>query len=250
MKRNTLIALLLILVSSAQSQITDPRGETAPPPPEFSDMELLETWGWLLAERFALKGLEITEYELELITKGMAAHVAGDRPATELQHSANQMQEYFDQREARILVKQIREGHAAEQAFFDTLWGKPGIQSLGTGLHFEISEEGEGRKPTPNDVVEVHYRGRFINGEEFDSSYRNGQPARFKLNGVIPGWTQGVQQIAKGGKIKLYVPSKLGYGDAGTNGVPAASTLIFDIELLNIISDVAPPSPPELKVEP
>ena len=244
MKKYTLIVILALFASSARSQITDSMQMSGDAQPQYGDLQLLETWGWLLAENFNLKGLEITEFELEAISRGMNAHIRGEAAPTDLQHSVNQMQEYFTQRETRIQIRQMQEGRAAEQAFFDSLWGQPNIQSLGSGLHFEIIEAGEGPKPTPSDVVVVHYSGTFINGEEFDSSYRKGQPARFKLDGVIPGWTQGLQQIAKGGKIKLYVPSKLGYGDAGSGGVPAASTLIFDVELLDILSGADQPSPP------
>jgi len=242
MRRITLLGLVLATVASVPAQVTDSTEPSAQARPEYSDLQLLETWGWLLAQRFNLRNLETTELELEAINRGMEAFIKGEEPPTDLQFSVGQMQAYFTQRETRVREEQIAENTAAEQAFFDSLFGKSGIQSLGSGLHFEILEEGEGPEPDETDVVEVHYRGTFIDGEVFDSSYAKGRPARFRLNGVIPGWTQGLQLIGEGGKIKLYVPAELGYGEMGSEGVPPASTLIFEVELLKVLGDVELPS--------
>jgi len=244
MNKITLVALLALSVSSARSQSAQTANAPSAPPPEYGTLELLETWGWLLAENFNLGGLEISEDELDAISRGMKIYVKGDEAPTNLQFSAPQMQTYFISREANIKARQLKENKAEGQAFFDSLWGKPNYQSLATGLYFEILKEGEGPTPKLSDVVEVHYRGTFLDGKEFDSSFKSGQPARFKLDAVIPGWKQGLQQINKGGKIKIFVPSDLGYGDEGSPGVPPASTLIFEVELLNIFSGtVATPLP-------
>ena len=102
-------------------------------------------------------------------------------------------------------------------------------------MQYIIEREGGDVKPKPTDEVEVHYSGKLLDGTEFDSSYKRNQPTSFPLNGVIPGWTEGLQLIGEGGKIKLFIPSKLGYGARGFPGaIPPFSTLVFDVELLDI----------------
>ena len=104
-----------------------------------------------------------------------------------------------------------------------------------SGLQFTSLREGTGATPGPVDTVRVHYRGTLLNGREFDSSYRNGRPAEFKLNGVIKCWTEALQMMKVGGKAKLVCPSNIAYGEEGIVGaVPRYATLIFEVELLDI----------------
>jgi len=102
---------------------------------------------------------------------------------------------------------------------------------------------GLGAVPKPTDTVKVNYTGTLIDGNVFDSSERQGKPIEFALDKVIPGWTEGLQKIGKGGKIKLFVPPKLGYGDDGRPGIPPGSVLVFDVELLDITSPAAAAAP-------
>jgi FKBP-type peptidyl-prolyl cis-trans isomerase len=95
---------------------------------------------------------------------------------------------------------------------------------------------GNGPKPTAQDVVRVHYKGTLIDGSEFDSSYVRGEPAEFPLDGVIRGWTEGIQLMNTGGKYRLFIPSDLAYGPQGRGPrIPPDSTLVFEVELLDII---------------
>jgi FKBP-type peptidyl-prolyl cis-trans isomerase len=103
-----------------------------------------------------------------------------------------------------------------------------------TGLVYLETTAGEGDEPTAADKVKVHYEGRLIDGTVFDSSYQRGQPLEFPLNGVIKGWTEGLQMMKPGGKAKLTIPSDLAYGDAGTGPIPAKAVLVFDVELLAV----------------
>ena len=98
----------------------------------------------------------------------------------------------------------------------------------------------------PTDTVKVHDTGTLIDGSVFDSSVQRGEPAEFPLDQVIPGWTEGIQKMTKGGKIKLYVPPQLAYGDDGRPGIPPGSTLIFDVELLEIKAPTAASAAPAL----
>jgi FKBP-type peptidyl-prolyl cis-trans isomerase len=121
------------------------------------------------------------------------------------------------------------------QAFLSANAAKPGVHTTPSGLQYKIITEGHGKSPKATDTVLVHYRGTTIDGTEFDSSYKRNEPISFPLNGVIPGWTEGVQLVKEGGKIQLFIPSNLAYGSRGAGGVIAPdSTLIFDIELLKV----------------
>lgn len=110
-----------------------------------------------------------------------------------------------------------------------------GVKTLPSGLQIKTISEGKGKQPKATDTVVVHYRGRLIDGKEFDSSYKRGQPAEFALNRVIKGWTEGLQLLKEGGKAELYVPSNLGYGSQGAGGsIGPDETLIFEVELISV----------------
>jgi FKBP-type peptidyl-prolyl cis-trans isomerase FklB len=106
-----------------------------------------------------------------------------------------------------------------------------------SGLQYEVLATGDGEKPTAASTVRTHYHGTFINGDIFDSSVDRGQPAEFPVGGVIPGWTEALQLMTEGSKWRLYVPYNLAYGEQGSQGaIPPYSTLVFDVELLAIVS--------------
>ena len=112
---------------------------------------------------------------------------------------------------------------------------KAGVTVTKSGLQIETIKEGTGASPTGSDTVKVHYTGRLIDGTVFDSSVERGQPISFPLNGVIPGWTEGLQLMKVGGKAKLVIPPGLGYGAAGAPpSIPPNATLVFEVELLDI----------------
>jgi FKBP-type peptidyl-prolyl cis-trans isomerase len=112
----------------------------------------------------------------------------------------------------------------------------PGIHVTPSGLQYEVQHEGSGEKPHFEDVVRVHYEGTLTNGMVFDSSYSRGEPAEFQLGMVIPGWTEGLQLMSIGSKYRFFIPSDLAYGHRGIEPqIPPYSTLIFDVELLEIL---------------
>ena len=112
---------------------------------------------------------------------------------------------------------------------------KEGVQTLPSGLQYKVIKEGNGKTPKATDEVTTHYKGTLIDGTEFDSSYKRGQPATFPVDGVIPGWTEALQKMKVGAKWQLFIPSNLGYAERGSPPVIGPnSTLIFDIELLEV----------------
>lgn len=112
---------------------------------------------------------------------------------------------------------------------------KEGVITTASGLQYEVIEEGTGVAPIATDMVTVHYHGTLIDGTVFDSSVDRGEPAQFPLNGVIPGWTEGLQLMKEGGKTRFYIPSDLAYGDRGASDlIGPGATLIFDVELIKV----------------
>lgn len=119
-------------------------------------------------------------------------------------------------------------------AFLASNKNKEGVKTTESGLQYEVMKEGTGPKPTETDSVTVNYVGTLINGEEFDNSYKRGEPITFPLNGVIKGWTEGVQLMTEGSKYKFYIPHELGYGTRDVSSIPGGSVLIFEVELLKV----------------
>ena len=129
------------------------------------------------------------------------------------------------------LKPQVKEG----KTFLKANKQKPGVKVTSSGLQYKELKAGAGRSPSASDRVEVHYRGTLVNGEEFDSSYKRGKSVTFPLNGVIKGWTEGLQLMKEGAEYEFYIPPKLGYGSSGSGSIPPDSVLIFKVELIKVL---------------
>lgn len=135
--------------------------------------------------------------------------------------------------------KEAEKGKAACEAgekFLAENAKKEGVVVLPSGLQYVVLTEGSGRKPSATDNVKCHYEGRLTDGTVFDSSYRRGEPAVFPLNGVIAGWTEGVQLMGEGAKFRFFIPYNLAYGERGAGGsIPPYAALVFDVELIEVM---------------
>ena len=155
------------------------------------------------------------------------------------------MTQFQKDTQARYQAKLEEDGarnKAASEKFLADNKGKEGVKTTASGLQYKVVKQGDGPKPLASDKVTVHYTGTLIDGKKFDSSVDRGQPATFPLNGVIPGWTEGLQLMPTGSKFQFYIPSDLAYRQNAPASIGPNQALIFDVELLGIES--APPPQP------
>ena len=173
-----------------------------------------------------------------LVARGLRDAQAGGKTAMTEEEARTAVQQF--QNEVRQKMQSAAQGEDAAnrkagQEFLDANKGKPGVITLPDGLQYKILKEGDGPKPKASDTVSCNYRGTLINGKEFDSSYKRGQPASFPVSGVIKGWTEALELMPVGSKWELYIPADLAYGDRGAGqDIQPGETLIFEIELLGI----------------
>lgn len=132
------------------------------------------------------------------------------------------------------MAEQGKKARAEGAAFMEVNRNNPGVFETKSGLQYQVIKGAEGRKPAATDTVHVHYHGTLLNGQVFDSSVERGEPISFPLNQVIAGWTEGVQLMSIGSKYKFFISADLAYGDQTVGTIPAGSTLIFEVELLDI----------------
>lgn len=155
----------------------------------------------------------------------------------EAQAAIMEMQKEMRDKMQAKMKEEGEDNKKAGDAFLAANKSKDGVVALPSGLQYKILKEGTGAKPTPSDTVECNYRGTLINGTEFDSSYKRGQPATFPVGGVIKGWTEALQLMPVGSKWQLFIPPDLAYGERGAGAdIGPDETLIFDVELLSIKS--------------
>ena len=138
------------------------------------------------------------------------------------------------QKPAGQTIDPLANNKAKSAEFFAKLDAEEGVKKLPSGLRIRMTQDGTGPSPASTDTVRVHYRGTFLDGREFDSSYKRGKPAQFSLMRVVPCWTEGLQLIKTGGKATLWCPSEIAYGDSGRGPIPPGATLQFEVELIEI----------------
>lgn len=167
------------------------------------------------------------------------------------QQAINAFRQEFMMKQQQKQKEQAVKNKAIGEAFMTTNKLVPGIKTLSVTLpngqtsemQYLVITNGSGPTPSASDTVSVNYRGTLLDGTEFDSSYKRGQPAKFPLTGVIKGWTEALKMMSIGSKWKLFIPADLAYGESGRPGIPPNSVLIFEVELLSVEVTPPPPSP-------
>lgn len=178
------------------------------------------------------------EIDLDLVIKGMRDAYSGGKmllSEEEIRTGIDQYQIAVKQKRSQKMAKASEENRKAGEAFLAENGKKEGVVTLPSGLQYKILKAGSGKKPSDTDTVECNYRGTLINGTEFDSSIARGQPATFKVDGVIPGWTEALQLMKEGDKWQLFIPAELAYGERGAPPrIPPQSILVFEVELISV----------------
>jgi len=185
----------------------------------------------------SIKGLG-AEVDQAALNAAINDVLSGSPLKLEAAESTKIKQDFFRKKQEKQMAERKAAGaenKAKGEAFLAENAKKEGVKVTPSGLQYEVIKQGDGPKPKPTDTVKVHYQGTLIDGTEFDSSYKRGQPISFPLNGVIKGWTEGVALMPVGSKYKFYIPSDLAYGERGAGAkIGPNSTLIFTVELLGI----------------
>ena len=179
-----------------------------------------------------LKSMGIEDFNVQDFTQSICDILTDAKTAMSHTEAQKLLNQYFDDKAREKAKDAIAEG----AAFLEANKTRPEVTVTKSGLQYEVLTEGTGRSPKATDKVRCHYEGTLVNGTVFDSSYRRGEPADFPLNGVIPGWTEGVQLMKEGAKYRFYIPYLLGYGERGAgSSIPPYATLIFDVELIKVL---------------
>ena len=165
--------------------------------------------------------------------------IAGEKLKVSDSEAQTIVQDFFKKQEEKQCAAAAEAGKAAREAgekYLAENAKKEGVVTLPSGLQYKVLTEGNGKKPKATDKVKCHYEGMLIDGTLFDSSIQRGEPATFPLNGVIAGWTEGLQLMAEGSKYRLFIPYNLGYGERGAGAsIPPYAALVFDVELIEVL---------------
>ena len=197
--------------------------------PKTEEQKTLYAIGVVMARQ--LSAFSLTPTEFEFVKQGLIDTMAGKAPVVEPDAYNPKIQELAN-------VRRKAQGDklaAAGKELIDKAAKEKGAVKTDSGLIYLSLKEGSGPVPAATDKVKVNYRGTLVDGKEFDSSYKRGQPAEFPLNGVIKCWTEGVQMMKVGGKAKLVCPPEIAYGERGAGGlIPPNATLVFEVELIEV----------------
>lgn len=186
-------------------------------------------FGVVLGQNFKNTGLD--SLDMEVFLSAMQDVFATKTLKVSPKEAEATMHQYMQ----ATMMKRSAIAKEQSQKFLETNKAKDGVKTTASGLQYEVVSEGKGKSPTTADRVTVHYTGKLVDGTVFDSSVQRGQPATFRVNQVIPGWTEALQLMQEGDKWVLYIPYSLGYGERGSPPqIPPFSTLIFEVELMKV----------------
>ena len=186
-----------------------------------------------------LRDLGASQLVAEDFAQAVKDMIDGRQPAINQQEAQTLVNQFIQEAETRKHAEMAAKGakvKAEGEDFLKANQTAEGVVTLPSGLQYKVLKEGSGKKPKATDQVKCHYEGTLIDGTVFDSSYRRGESAVFPLNGVIAGWTEGVQLMSEGAKFRFFIPFNLAYGENGAgNSIPPYAALIFDVELIEVL---------------
>ena len=245
MKKYIVLSVILVLVAAINSQAfaqkkdkkkKGDKDEVVVAAPVFANSK--DTISYIIgadnAHSFAKNSLELNK---EMVFKGFNdAQAKSDTVFSQkqIEKIMSSWQQEMSAKKASQTDQENAKNLKAGDEFLAANKLKEGVIELPSGLQYKVIKEGTGESPDDNDMVSVHYTGTLIDGTKFDSSRDRGEPIEFPVNGVIPGWTEALKIMKPGAQYMLYIPAKLAYGDKATGPIPAGSTLIFDVELLEL----------------
>ena len=218
----------------------------APAKPKYTEAQIAEAYGWYMGAQMGLRQLEFTKEQVEAMARGMMGIASGGAPAFDPQEIGPEVQAFLAKKSDAYMTKLRFQNIAEGTAFFTKLKENKNVVDLPSGLRYEITKAGTGVLPKMGQMVTIHYKGSLVGGQVFDSSIERGQPLDFVLQegGAISGMVEGLQKVGVGGKIKLYIPPSLAYGDQGNQGIPPGATLIFEVEVIAVKDAPKEPAAP------
>jgi FKBP-type peptidyl-prolyl cis-trans isomerase FklB len=220
----------LTLLASASALTVLAASSLAAEPPK---MDQASSMSYALGYQVG-RDLTGTEVRTDALLQGLKdgqAGVAAQLSPEEMQAALTTLETRINEQRVKAQAEAAQKAAAAGTAYLAENARREGVKTTASGLQYKVNAPGTGRTPTVNDTVTVHYRGTLVDGTEFDSSYKRGEPATFPVGGVIAGWTEALQLMKEGAKYQLVIPPALAYGDRGPL---AGQVLVFDVELLSV----------------
>lgn len=240
--QKTLVAALAAGFAIGSAYAQDPAVKAAPgaaakpaAPPVAIDKNKISTMVGMDIGRGLIQIKD--DIDIKIVEQALEATIKGDKTSLTQEEALAVRQAFMQQMQTKRVAEQkvaADKNKTDGAAFLATNKAKAGVKTTATGLQYEVMTEGKGPKPKATDTVKVNYLGTKIDGTKFDSSYDRGQPATFPLNGVIKGWSEGLQLMPVGSKYKLFVPADLAYGENAPGPIGPNAALVFEVELLGI----------------
>ena len=240
---------------TAQPSAPTPVAPAAPaaaaaPTKKYTEAQVAEAYGWFMGAQMGLRQLEFTKEQVEAMSRGLVGIAAGGTPPFDAKEIGPEVEAFLAKKNQAFMMKLKSQQMTANMEFFTKLKENKAVIEVPSGLRYEVIKAGTGAVAKPGQLVTINYTGALITGQVFDSSVERGQPVDVLLamstpqnpNGVIAGMFEGLQKTGVGGKLRLYIPPSLAYGDEGMQGgIPPSAALIFEVEIVGVKD--APPAP-------
>lgn len=217
---------------------------------KYTEAQVAEAYGWFMGAQMGLRQLEFTKEQIDGLARGLQGVAAGGQPPFDAKEIGPEVEAFLAKKSQVFMTKLRGQQMAMNLEFFSKLKENKAVIETPSGLRYEIVKPGTGAVAKPGQVATINYTGALLNGQVFDSSAERGPvellvqiPTAQNQNGIIPGMFEGLQKTGAGGKLKLYIPPQLAYGDEGiSGGIPPSATLVFEVEIISIKDAPAAPA--------